>query len=119
MLAECCCKIRSGRNRLPNLYYFGACVDLLLTVFQVIYPELLTIEAMAMDGVVLGHLCFLQNSVAVLLSITTISSLFNIPDMEDKGKAVAQGQPDLGKESKLLQFLVCVAPEYPVLSAMM
>ena len=90
-----------------------------LTVFQVIYPELLTIEAMAMDGVVLGHLCFLQNSVAVLLSITTISSLFNIPDMEDKGKAVAQGQPDLGKESKLLQFLVCVAPEYPVLSAMM
>ena len=72
-----------------------------------------------MDWVVLRHICLLQNSVAVLLSTTTISSLFSIPDMEDKWKAVAQGQPDLGKESKLLQLLVCIAPAYPVFNAIM
>ena len=63
-----------------------------------------------MDGVVLGHIGLLQNSVAVLLSLTTIQSPLNIPDMEDKGKVVAQGQPDVGTKGKGLQLLVSKAP---------
>ena len=73
---------------------------------------LLTIETVAMHGIVLGHICLLQNSVAVLLSLATIQSLLNIPDMEYQRKVVAQGQPNLGMKGKGLQCLVSIAPAY-------
>ena len=39
---------------------------------QIIYPQLLTIETVAMDWVVFGHIGLLQDSVTVLLSLATI-----------------------------------------------
>ena len=77
---------------------------------QIVYPQLLTIETVAMDGIVIGHIGLLQNSVAVLLSLTTIQSLLHIPDMEDQRKVVVQGQPDLGTKGKPLQLLVSKTP---------
>lgn len=72
-----------------------------------------------MHRVVPWHICLLQNPIAIFLSLTTIFSLLNIPDVEHKGKVVAQSQPDLVTKSKLLQLLVSIAPAYLVLSVMM
>ena len=72
-----------------------------------------------MHGVVLRHIGLLQNPIAISHSLTTIMSLLNIPDVEHKGKVVAQSQSDLVTKSKLLQLLVSIAPAYLVLSVMM
>ena len=52
------------------------------------------------SGVVLWNIGLLQNAIAISLSLTTISSLFDVPDMQDKGEIELQCQLDMSTKSK-------------------
>ena len=51
-------------------------------------------------GVVLWNIGLLQNAIAISLSLTTISGLFDVPDMQDKGEIELQCQLDMSTKSK-------------------
>ena len=83
-----------------------------MSPFPIISPQTLTIETVAVDGVVLGNIGFLQDAIAIALSLTTISSFLNVPDMQNKGEIELQCQLNLGRKDKALHLLFSIAPAY-------
>ena len=67
---------------------------------------------MSVDGIVLGNIGLPQDAIAIALSLTTISSLLDIPNMEDKRQVESECQLDLGLEGKGLELPVSKAPAY-------